>query len=87
MAELKTDRELLREYAEDATESAFSTLVERHLNLVFATAIRRVRESYSALQIAGHQPVRLGSGRGRSSNYVSSLIKAFSTLSYCGNEL
>jgi RNA polymerase sigma factor (sigma-70 family) len=52
MAELKTDRELLREYAENGSESAFQALVERHLDLVFATALRGLNDSGTAQEIA-----------------------------------
>jgi hypothetical protein len=40
MAELETDRQLLRDYAERGSESAFQELVNRHLDLVFATEFR-----------------------------------------------
>jgi RNA polymerase sigma factor (sigma-70 family) len=36
------DPELLRRYAEDSSEAAFAELVRRHLNLVYASALRRV---------------------------------------------
>jgi len=52
MAEVKTDRELLRDYAEGGSESAFQTLVERHLNLVFATCLRGVNETEAAQEVA-----------------------------------
>jgi RNA polymerase sigma factor (sigma-70 family) len=52
MAEVKTDRELLREYADDGSESAFSALAERHLDLVFATALRGVHDQGAAQEIA-----------------------------------
>ncbi len=51
MAELKTDQELLREYAERGSESAFEALVERHLDLVFATALRRLNDTGAAQEI------------------------------------
>ncbi len=37
-----TDIQLLRRYAQDCSESAFGELVARHLNLVYATALRIV---------------------------------------------
>src|SRR5438552_14217594 len=51
MAELKTDRQLLREYAERGSESAFQALVERHLDLVFATTLRGASEAGAAQEI------------------------------------
>jgi RNA polymerase sigma factor (sigma-70 family) len=51
MAELKTDRELLREYSEQGVESAFRSLVERHLDLVFATASRGLGDAGVAQEI------------------------------------
>ena len=37
-----TDSELLRRYAEEGSEPAFAALVERHINVVYRTALRRV---------------------------------------------
>src|SRR6516165_6640446 len=51
MAELKPDRELLREYVEEGSEPAFQTLVERHLDLVFATALRGLNDAEAAREI------------------------------------
>jgi RNA polymerase sigma factor (sigma-70 family) len=51
MVELKPDRELLREYVEDGSEPAFQTLVERHLDLVFATALRGLNQAEAAREI------------------------------------
>src|SRR5882762_6260359 len=51
MAELKTDRELLREYAHCGSESAFQALVQRHLDLVFATVLRGVSDTGAAQEI------------------------------------
>jgi RNA polymerase sigma factor (sigma-70 family) len=39
---MSEDRELLRQYAEDNSESAFGTLVSRHLPLVYSAALRQV---------------------------------------------
>src|SRR5262245_2882749 len=52
MAEVKTDRELLREYAERGSESAFQALVERHLDLVYATSLRGVNDTGAAQEVA-----------------------------------
>src|SRR5690349_1695216 len=35
-----TDTDLLRRYAQDGSEAAFGELVARHVNLVYATALR-----------------------------------------------
>src|SRR6266446_3194589 len=51
MAELKTDRELLIEYAQHGSESAFQALVERHLDVVFATALRGLSDTGTAQEI------------------------------------
>lgn len=37
-----TDGELLKQYAQDRSESAFEELVRRHLNLVYSAALRQV---------------------------------------------
>ena len=65
------DLKLLREYAENGSERAFAELVQRHVNLVYSTALRLVapaplatadvwgrfilRPSEKAGQIAGHE--------------------------------
>jgi RNA polymerase sigma factor (sigma-70 family) len=51
MIELKTDRELLRDYAESASGPAFQSLVQRHVDLVFATALRGVSDSAIAQEL------------------------------------
>src|SRR5258708_6407287 len=51
MAQLKTDPELLREYAEGGSEGAFQALVERHVDLVFATAVRGLGDPGVAQEI------------------------------------
>ena len=43
-----SDREPLREYLEHGSESAFQTLVRRHVNLVYATALRRLGDAGQA---------------------------------------
>lgn len=39
---MRDDQQLLRSYANDGSEAAFRELVERHLNLVYSAALRRV---------------------------------------------
>src|SRR5947207_11483643 len=46
------DLELLREYAERGSEAAFSTLVERHLGLVYSAARRQVRDPQLAEEVS-----------------------------------
>ena len=44
-----SDRELLQRFAAEGSESAFRELVERHINVVYATALRRVgRDAHAA---------------------------------------
>jgi len=45
------DIALLREYAETASEKAFTTLVERYVNLVYSTALRSVANTHAAEEI------------------------------------
>jgi RNA polymerase sigma factor (sigma-70 family) len=46
------DTELLREYALRNSETAFATLVSRHLDMVYATALRQVGNHHQAQEIA-----------------------------------
>jgi RNA polymerase sigma factor (sigma-70 family) len=46
------DHELLRDYVERQSETAFAELVSRHLNLVYATALRLVGDSQAAQDVA-----------------------------------
>ncbi len=48
---LNDDIALLREYARTNSESAFATLVSRHLNLVYSVALRQVRDAHLAEEI------------------------------------
>jgi len=45
------DRELLRQYVESQSETLFSELVRRHLNLVYGTALRVVQEPATAQDV------------------------------------
>ena len=46
------DVDLLQQYAQKGSEEAFATLVNRHLNLVYATALRQVRSPQLAEEVA-----------------------------------
>ena len=46
------DIELLRRYAEDSSEAAFSELVERHIDFVYTSALRRAHGSHRAEDVA-----------------------------------
>jgi DNA-directed RNA polymerase specialized sigma24 family protein len=45
------DFELLQAYTEQGRESAFTDLVNRHINLVYAAALRQVADPRSAAEI------------------------------------
>jgi RNA polymerase sigma factor (sigma-70 family) len=47
-----SDRELLREFLERRSESAFQRLAQKHIDLVYGTALRRVNDSGLAEEIA-----------------------------------
>src|SRR5262245_55691553 len=42
------DRQLLREYVESGSESAFEGLVKRHVDMVYASALRQLRDAHLA---------------------------------------
>jgi uncharacterized protein (TIGR03435 family) len=46
------DMELVREYVRGNSEEAFATLVSRHVDLVYSVALRQVRDSHLAEEIA-----------------------------------
>ncbi|MDB6034401.1 MAG: hypothetical protein JWM16_4739 [Verrucomicrobiales bacterium] len=46
------DMELVREYATRQSEKAFEALVSRHINLVYSAALRQVRDTYLAEEVA-----------------------------------
>ena len=45
------DSELLRRYAEEASEEAFAELVRRHIDLLYAAALRQVGDSHRAQDV------------------------------------
>ena len=47
----KTDAELLRSYAQERSEPAFTELVRRHIDLVHSAALRMVRDSHLAEEV------------------------------------
>src|SRR4051794_12716601 len=51
MTESLSDQELLRAFTERRSESAFGALVQRHADLVFATARRQVSEAAAAQEV------------------------------------
>ena len=54
-----TDRDLVRSYAREGSETAFRALVSRHVDLVFATAYRQVGDKGLAEEITQNVFVRL----------------------------
>jgi RNA polymerase sigma factor (sigma-70 family) len=52
MNERQTDFELLRDFARRGDQEAFATVVRRHIDLVYATALRKVENEGTAEEIA-----------------------------------
>src|SRR5436190_1782503 len=46
------DWRLLQQYAEDGSEAAFKVLVDRHMDLVYSTALRRLKDPEAAQEIS-----------------------------------
>jgi RNA polymerase sigma factor (sigma-70 family) len=62
---------LLREYAEEGSERAFQELVERHIDLVYSTALRKVAgDSHCAADVTQMVFVRLSRQAGKLSREV-----------------
>jgi RNA polymerase sigma factor (sigma-70 family) len=49
---MSDDMELVREYAASQSETAFETLISRHINLVYSAALRQVRDPHLAEEIS-----------------------------------
>ena len=49
--ESSDDRPLLHDFAENGSETAFRTLVERHLSLVYASALRQLNDHHLAEEV------------------------------------
>ena len=47
----KSDQQLISEYVREGSDEAFSTLVNRHMNLVYSAALRQVRDSALARDV------------------------------------
>lgn len=47
----REDIELLRDYVANESEPAFRTLVERHVDMVYATALRQVQDAHLAQEV------------------------------------
>jgi RNA polymerase sigma factor (sigma-70 family) len=60
MSEQRTDFELLRDFARAGDQAAFATLTRRHLDLVFATAVRKTGDASAAEEVAQNVFLALG---------------------------
>ncbi len=59
------DQELLRDYAEHRSETAFTELVRRHIDLVYSAAFRMTGEAHSAQDVTQAVFVALGQNAAR----------------------
>ena len=67
--------DLLRQYAQEGSEQAFAALVDRHLNLVYATSLRQVKSPQLAEEAA--QSVFLSLARNASSLKPDTILTAW----------
>jgi RNA polymerase sigma factor (sigma-70 family) len=58
----KSDAQLLREYAENGADAAFTELVQRHTNLVYSAALRQVESPAVAAEMAQNAFIGLAQG-------------------------
>jgi len=56
---MNDDAELLRRYADEGAEDAFTELVHRHVDLVFGAALRRTGDSHHAADVTQRVFIRL----------------------------
>src|SRR5688500_8356122 len=52
MNEQTSDFDLLRKFSRDSEQGAFATLVRRHLNLVYGTALRKLSDPAAAEEVS-----------------------------------
>jgi RNA polymerase sigma factor (sigma-70 family) len=69
------DMDLLRQYSQEGSEQAFAALVDRHLNLVYATSLRQVRSPELAEEAA--QSVFLSLARNAGSMKPNTILTAW----------
>ncbi|HAB19223.1 MAG TPA: hypothetical protein PLX89_17100 [Verrucomicrobiota bacterium] len=61
------DEELLKVYVGEGSQDAFAELVRRHVGLVYATALRQLREPSTAQEVTPVRPCELPIERRRES--------------------
>src|SRR2546427_6800216 len=60
MNERRQDFELLRQFVRQGDQQAFASVVRRHLDLVYATALRKVEDQGAAEEVAQNVFAALG---------------------------